>query len=118
MGDSDPASRKPSGAAGPGAAAEGADTLAGTFDRIEKLLEFPVDFPIKVMGKRVDDFAQTVAAIVGEQVPGFDPAGMDFRSSAKGNYLSVSMTLRIESRAQLERLYRVLGEHPMVKVVL
>lgn len=92
--------------------------LSAAFDRLEKLLEFPVDFPLKVMGRRVDDFAQSVSAIVREHVPGFDPATMELRASSQGTYLSVTVVVRVDSREQLERLYRALSTHPLVSVVL
>lgn len=92
--------------------------LSAAFDRLEQLLEFPVDFPLKVMGRRVDEFAQSIASVVGEHVPSFDPATMALRVSARGTYLSVTVTVRIESREQLERLYRALSSHPLVRVVL
>jgi len=96
----------------------GSAELGAAFDRLGRLLEFPVDFPLKVMGRRVDEFAQSIAATVGEHVPEFDPATMEFRASSQGNYLSVTVTVRLESRAQLERLYRALAAHPLVSVVL
>jgi len=92
--------------------------LSAAFDRLEKLLEFPVDFPLKVMGRRVDDFAQSISAIVREHVPTFDPATMELRTSSHGTYLSVTVVVRVESREQLERLYRELSTHPLVSVVL
>lgn len=92
--------------------------LTAAFDRLEKLLEFPVDFPLKVMGRRVDGFAQAISAVVVEHVPGFDPATIGLRASSQGTYLSLTVVVRIESREQLERLYRALSTHPMVSVVL
>ena len=84
----------------------------------ESLLEFPCDFPIKVMGARVDGFAQAVAEVVLIHAPEFDPASMEMRPSSKGNYLSLTCTIRATSRDQLDALYRALTAHPMVKVVL
>ena len=84
----------------------------------ESLLEFPCDFPIKVMGARVDGFAQAVAEVVRQHAPEFDPASMEMRPSSKGNYLSLTCTIRATSRDQLDALYRALTSHPMVKVVL
>jgi putative lipoic acid-binding regulatory protein len=92
--------------------------MKAAFDRIEKLLEFPVDFPIKIMGRRVDDFAQQVSDLVRVHVVDFDPATIELRSSARGNWLSLTATVRLESRGQLESLYRALADHPLVKVVL
>ena len=37
---------------------------SNVFDRLEQLLEFPVDFPLKIMGRRVDGFAQAMTPVV------------------------------------------------------
>ncbi len=82
------------------------------------LLEFPCDFPIKIMGKREDGFAQAVLETVLRHAPDFDAAAIEMRPSAKGNYLSLTCTIRAVSREQLDALYRELSVHPLVKVVL
>jgi putative lipoic acid-binding regulatory protein len=88
------------------------------WERIGKLLDFPVDFPIKVMGRRTDDFAQTVASVVSARVPDFDPSSIELRASSRGAWLSVTLVVRARSREQLESLYRELSSHPMVRIVL
>ena len=92
--------------------------MKAAFDRIEQLLEFPVDFPIKIVGRRVDDFAQQIAGTVQSHAPDFDPATMEIRASAQGNWLSLTVVVRVDSRPQLEGLYRALGAHPLVRMVL
>ena len=82
------------------------------------LLEFPCEFPIKIMGARVDDFAQTVLGVVLRHAPDFDAATMQMRPSSKGNYLSITCTVNATSQAQLDALYVELSSHPLVKVVL
>lgn len=82
------------------------------------LLEFPCDFPLKIMGAAVDGFAQAVAEVVLQHAPDFDPAAIEMRPSRAGNYLSLTCTIRATSQAQLDTLYRALSSHPMVKVVL
>lgn len=84
----------------------------------ESLLEFPCDFPIKVMGEARDDFAQAVVAVVQAHAPDFEAASVEMRASGKGNYLAVTCTIRATSREQLDNLYRDLSSHPYVKVVL
>ncbi|HZV53589.1 MAG TPA: DUF493 domain-containing protein [Rhodocyclaceae bacterium] len=84
----------------------------------ETLLEFPCDFPIKVMGAAQDGFAQAVADVVAKHAPDFDPARMEMRPSKAGNYLSLTCTIRAVSQAQLDALYRELTSHPLVKIVL
>jgi putative lipoic acid-binding regulatory protein len=88
------------------------------FDRLEKLLEFPCDFPLKIMGRRVDGFAQAISDLVREHAPDFDPGTMVLKPSSQGTWLSLTVVVRIESRAQLEALYRAVAGHPMVRVVL
>jgi uncharacterized protein len=82
------------------------------------LIEFPCDFPIKIMGRRVDGYAQAVLEIVQRHAPDFDGATVEMRSSKQGGYLSLTCTIRATSRAQLDALYRELSAHPLVKVVL
>ncbi len=84
----------------------------------DTLLEFPCDFPLKIMGPRHDDFAQAILAVVQRHAPDFDGSTMEMRVSSKGGYLSLTCTIRATSREQLDALYRELTSHPMVKVVL
>lgn len=84
----------------------------------ESPLTFPTAFPIKVMGRRVDDFAQAIVEVVRAHAPDFDPATLELRASREGNYLSVTATINATSREQLDDLYRALTRHPLVKVVL
>lgn len=84
----------------------------------QTLLEFPCEFPIKIMGARADGFAQAVLKVVLVHAPDFDAATMEMRPSSKGNYLAVTCTFRAVSQEQVDNLYRALTSHPMVKVVL
>jgi uncharacterized protein len=84
----------------------------------DSLLQFPCEFPIKIMGQRQDGFAQAVLEVVLRHAPDFDAAAMEMRPSAKGNYISFTCTIRAVSREQLDALYGELSAHPLVKVVL
>jgi putative lipoic acid-binding regulatory protein len=84
----------------------------------ESLIEYPSDFPIKVMGKQHPDFAQALTEVVLRFDPGFDPATVEMRPSKNGNYIGLTFTVRATSREQLDDLYRALHGHPMVSVVL
>lgn len=89
-----------------------------TGSRADTLLEFPTDFPLKIMGERHDDFAQVVVEVVLRHAPDFDPATLGMRPSSGGRYIGLTATIRATSKAQLDALYRELSSHPMVKVVL
>jgi len=84
----------------------------------ESLIEYPSDFPIKVMGTMQELFAQTIVELVVLHDPSFHAGKMEMRPSTKGTYLSLTITVRATSREQLDNLYRALSSHPMVKVVL
>jgi len=84
----------------------------------ESALTFPCVFPIKIMGRTQDGFAQAVADVVRRHAPDFDPAELEMRASKEGNWLSVTATVNATSRDQLDNLYRELVAHPMVKMVL
>lgn len=84
----------------------------------ESLLTFPCVFPIKVMGRREDGFAQMVAEVVGRHAPDFHPETIEMRMSKNGRYLSLTVTLNARSREQLDALYSELSKHPMVVMVL
>jgi putative lipoic acid-binding regulatory protein len=82
------------------------------------LLQFPTDFPIKIMGRRVDGFADEITQVLRRHAPDFDAATLEMRPSRQGTYLGLTATLRATSREQLDALYRELCAHPLVKVVL
>ena len=84
----------------------------------DSLIEYPSDFPIKVMGTMHDDFAQAIVEVVLQHDPSFHAGKVEMRPSTKGTYLSLTVTVRATSREQLDNLYRALSSHPMVKVVL
>jgi putative lipoic acid-binding regulatory protein len=82
------------------------------------LLTFPCVFPMKVMGRREDGFAQTVCEIVLRHAEDFHPETIEMRSSKNGRYLSLTVTINARSREQLDALYSELSKHPMVMMVL
>lgn len=84
----------------------------------ESLFEFPCDFPIKVMGKAHPDFTDTIVDVVKQFDPSFDATRIETRPSSGGNYTGLTVTIRAQSREQLDDIYRALTGHPMVKVVL
>ena len=92
--------------------------LMNAQDSGKPLLTFPCEFPMKVMGRREDGFAQLVSDIVMRHAPDFDPATIEMRSSKQGRYLSLTVTIHARSREQLDGLYSELSGHPMVIMVL
>ena len=89
-------------------------------DGMSKLgeIEYPLDFPIKIMGRREPGFVRNVVDIVRKHAPEFDENTIEMRQSKKNTYLSVTCTIVAVSREQLDALYQELGDHPSVAMVL
>jgi len=84
----------------------------------DTLIEFPCDFPIKVMGEMHDNFAEIIVAEIRKQLPDFDSSRVEMRASSGGKYISLTCTVYVTSRPQLDNIYRALTAHPMVKITL
>lgn len=91
---------------------------ASTDPRKDSLIEYPSQFPIKVMGIKAEGFVHAITSIAKQFDPAFDATAVELRDSKAGNYLGVTITVTATSREQLDELYRTLSSHPMVKVVL
>jgi putative lipoic acid-binding regulatory protein len=82
------------------------------------LVEYPCEFPVKILGHTRAGFAQAILEVVRRHAPEFDGSNMEMRSSRRGKYLSLTCVIRATSREQLDGLYRELCDHPMVVMVL
>ena len=83
-----------------------------------QLLEYPCDFPLKILGHTQAGFAQAVIDVVKRHAPDFDGATVELRASNRRKYLSITCVIRATSREQLDGLYQELCDHPMVVMVL
>jgi putative lipoic acid-binding regulatory protein len=92
--------------------------MSAVTEPTQSLIEYPSDFPIKVMGRQSPGLAQSVVEIVVRHAPDFDPAKIEMRASKQKNYLSLTCVIRATSREQLDALYRDLCDHPQVVMVL
>lgn len=84
----------------------------------ESLIEFPCDFPIKIMGDNSAEFEAEILRIVRQHVPDLGETAIRQRQSGQGNYLAITVTIRAESRTQLDNLYRALTACELAKMVL
>ena len=84
----------------------------------ETLIEFPCDFPIKVMGETHADFSAEIIKTIQKLIPSFDASQIEMRGSSGGKYISLTCTVHVTSKPQLDDIYRALSSHKMVKVVL
>ena len=84
----------------------------------QSLIEYPSQFPIKVMGLNVDGYVHAITQIAERFDPTFDATTVELRPSSGNKYLGVTITVTATSREQLDELYRALTTHPLVRTVL
>lgn len=84
----------------------------------DTLLEFPCAFPIKIMGRTEDGFANAMLEVVLRHAPDFDSMTMSMKASSSNKYLSLTCTINATSKQQLDDLYREITAHPMVVMAL
>jgi len=87
-------------------------------DNSDSLLEFPCSFPIKVMGKAVDNFDALVVEIVRRHAPDLTEGAVKSRLSNQGKYVSVTVTVMAHSKDQLDHIYMDLTAHEQVIMAL
>lgn len=84
--------------------------------RFDELLEFPCNQTFKVMGVAGEQLPLDVIACLQKLAPGdYNPT---IKPSSKGNYHSVSVSVRVTSKEHMETVYTELGNLELVKVVL
>jgi hypothetical protein len=81
-------------------------------------IEYPIAFPLKVIGMDAEDFETFVVEIVRRHVPDLLEENIVSHFSNQSKYRSVSMEFIAASREQVDALYAELGAHPRVLMIL
>lgn len=84
----------------------------------EHLWEFPMHYPIKIMGEARFPLRETISVILLRHVPDFDPATLTERVSSGGKYLSITVTVYVEHKDQINGMYADFAAHEHIKTVL
>lgn len=84
----------------------------------ESAIEFPCEFPVKVMGHSHPDFVLRVVEIVRTHVSDLDESRVTATPSRRGNYVSVTVTLTATSQHQLDQVYLALNADEQVVMTL
>jgi len=81
-------------------------------------IEFPCEYPIKIIGTFHDEFQELVCRLTTIHAPGFTEKDISLRMSGRGKYCSVNITITATGEDQLKALHKELMGHDMVKMVL
>jgi putative lipoic acid-binding regulatory protein len=85
---------------------------------MDSALTFPCDLAIKVFGRNARELRETAVAIVRTHCPDVREDAIVERVSREGTYLSLTITARIDSRAQADAIYSALSAHGEILMVL
>lgn len=72
----------------------------------ETLLEFPCDFPIKIMGRESAEFRVLARTLVEIHTGPLADAAVESSLSRNGAFVSVTVTVVAQSQQQLDDIYR------------
>lgn len=84
----------------------------------ETLIEFPCNFPIKIIGTKTDRFLEDINNLVFKHFPETPAEQISHKHSEKGNFISITVTIYVLDKPSLDALYRELTSHPDIKMVL
>ncbi len=81
-------------------------------------VEFPCDYPIKVVGDAAPDFEAAVIDVIEEHAPGIDRRTVNAVDSRNGKFRSIRVTITATGQEQLQALFVSLKETGRVHMVL
>ena len=81
-------------------------------------IEFPCAYPIKVLGRSNDAFEATLLAVFERHAPGFEQQTIAARTSSKGTFTALTITITATGPDQLEALHQDLLATGHVTMVL
>lgn len=81
-------------------------------------IEFPCEYPIKVLGRNNDSLRPAVIAIFERHAPGFDQDAIRVRDSRRGAFVAITVTITATGPDQLRALHRDLMATGLVQMVL
>lgn len=81
-------------------------------------IEFPCDYPIKVMGHACEEFRDHVITVMTRHAPGFDREAVTVRDSRNGRFQSMTVTITATGEPQLKAIFEDLKTCTHVQMVL
>ncbi len=81
-------------------------------------IEFPCDYPIKVMGYACGSFREHVWTVMEKHAPGFDYARVKVRDSRQGRFQSITVYITATGPDQLQNIFEDLKVSEHVQMVL
>ena len=84
----------------------------------ESVIEFPTEFPIKMMGRNTSEFPATARALVEKHAGAVDDNAVKVASSSNDRFVSVTVTITATSQQQLDAIYQDVTDQEDVLMAL
>ena len=84
----------------------------------EEIFDFPCDYPIKIFGKKTQDFKRIVCDIIEPHTGPLHDSLITEKVSSKGSYISLTVRIIATSRVQLDSINEELQKCPQVAYLL
>ncbi|MDO8861706.1 DUF493 domain-containing protein [Haliea sp. E1-2-M8] len=81
-------------------------------------IEFPCDYPIKVLGRSCDGYESLIIEVFERHAPGFDQETIAIKGSSKGTFTSMTITITATGPEQLKALHEDLMATGVVNMVI
>ena len=84
----------------------------------ETLLEFPCDFPVKIMGRESSEFHVLARTLVEKHTGRLADDAIRTSLSRNGRFVSITITVNAQSQQQLDDIYREVTSHEDILMAL
>ena len=81
-------------------------------------IEFPCDFPLKIIGVASSNFISDITEIILKHYPNTSSAKITSKRSKQSNYIAITVILHVFDQESLDALYHELTQYPGIKMVL
>ena len=81
-------------------------------------IEFPCEYPIKVLGRESEQFKDVILEVFERHAPGFDRDSISVRASSKGTFTALTVIITATGKPQLEALHQDLMATGHVQMVI
>jgi len=84
----------------------------------DSAIEFPCEFPIKMMGRNSPEFRATARALVEKHAGAVNDNAVQASLSRNERFVSVTVTITATSQQQLDDIYQDVTDHDDVLMAL
>jgi len=85
---------------------------------LESLIDFPCEFPIKILGKDNDVFENTVSQIMAKHHQKYSEISVKKNNSKNKNYIALTWVVNVNNQYELDNIYKDLSKDKNILFVL